>query len=256
MSKLEIHQIPVLQDNYVYLAHDAAGGATAVVDPAVAAPVLEALDEKGWRLTHILNTHHHGDHVGGNMEIKARTGCTIVGPGPDAARIPGIDVEVGDGDSFTLGEAQAQVFFVPGHTRGHIAYWFPESAALFCGDTLFALGCGRLFEGTPEQMWSSLSRLRELPAETRVYCAHEYTQANARFALSVEPGNPELQARADDIDRLRAQGIPTVPSTLAEERATNPFLRPDSENLQQTVGLPGGDPVAVFAETRRRKDVF
>ncbi len=256
MSQLEIHQIPVLQDNYVYLAHDAAGDATAVVDPAVAGPVFEVLEAKGWTLTHILNTHHHGDHVGGNMELKEGTGCTIVGPGADAARIPGIDVELGDGDSYRIGEAEAKVFFVPGHTRGHIAYWFPESTALFCGDTLFALGCGRLFEGTPQQMWASLSRLTELPDETRVYCAHEYTQANARFALSVEPGNPDLQARAAEIDRMRAQGIPTVPSTLGDERATNPFLRPDSENLQRTVGLLGGELAAVFAETRRRKDVF
>jgi hydroxyacylglutathione hydrolase len=253
---LEIHQIPVLKDNYVYLVHDRARGQVAAVDPAVAKPVLDALAARRWRLTHILNTHHHPDHVGGNLELKQATGCTIVGPRADAARIPGIDVEVGDGDRLSLGASTATVFDVPGHTRGHIAYWFEEEAALFCGDTLFALGCGRLFEGTPVQMWSSLSRLAALPDDTRVYCAHEYTQANARFALSVEPGNAALVARAKDIDRLRAAGLPTVPSTMGQERETNPFLRPTSRELQRRLGLEGSTPVEVFAETRRRKDHF
>lgn len=256
MSKLEIHQIPVLSDNYVYLARDPASAATAVVDPAVVEPVLDALAERGWTLTHILNTHHHMDHVGGNMELKAHTGCTIVGPRADRARIPGIDVEVGDGERYMLGEAEAQVFDVPGHTRGHIAYWFAESQALFCGDTLFAMGCGRLFEGTPEQMWTSLSKLKALPGETRIFCAHEYTQANGRFALSVEPGNEDLVARMREVDEKRAQGLPTVPSTIEAELATNPFLRPDSAHLQETVGLPGGGLVEVFARTRALKDSF
>ncbi len=256
MAKLEIHQIPVLSDNYVYLVHEPETEATAVVDPAVSEPVLAALEEKGWRLTHILNTHHHGDHVGGNLEIKARTGCTVVGPRADRDRIPGIDVEVGDGETYALGNAMARVFDVPGHTRGHIAYWFEESAALFCGDTMFAMGCGRLFEGTPQQMWRSLSRLMELPAETRIYCAHEYTEANGRFALSVEPANSDLIQRMKEVERLRREGRPTVPSTLEEELRTNPFLRPDSTELQRTLGLEGADLVTVFAETRRRKDEF
>lgn len=256
MSRLEIRQIPVLNDNYVYLAHCPKSGQTAVVDPAVAGPVLDTLKQTGWTLTHILNTHHHGDHTGGNLELKAETGCTIVGPRADKDRIPGIDVEVGDNDSYTMGEATAQVFDVPGHTRGHIAYWFADSDALFCGDTLFVMGCGRLFEGTPKQMVQSLSKFDALPGQTRVYCAHEYTQNNGRFALTVEPGNDALKALMKDVDAKRAKGIPTVPSTLEQERATNPFLRPSSANIQATLGMQGADIVDVFAEVRRLKDSF
>ncbi len=256
MSRLDIKQIPVLNDNYVYLAHCPETGATAVVDPAVTGPVFDALDQTGWTLTHILNTHHHGDHTGGNLEIKAQTGCTIVGPRADRDRIPGIDVEVGDGDTYALGKASAKVFDVPGHTRGHIAYWFEESEALFCGDTLFVMGCGRLFEGTPAQMVNSLAKFDALPDSTRVYCAHEYTQSNGRFALTVEPQNEALQSLMRDVDAKRRQGIPTVPSTLGQERATNPFLRPSSADIQATLGMPGADIVDVFAEVRRLKDNF
>jgi hydroxyacylglutathione hydrolase len=256
MAELEIVRIPALRDNYLWLARDPASGATAVIDPAEAEPVMAELKSRGWRLTHILNTHHHADHVGGNAALKAATGCIIVGPRADAARIPGIEVEVGEGDTYRLGEAETRVFDVPGHTSGHIAYWFPESRALFCGDTIFALGCGRLFEGTPAQMWSSISKLRRLPPETRVYCAHEYTQSNARFALTVEPTNEALVARAAAVDRKRARGEATVPSTLGEEVATNPFLRADRPELLAAAGLDGLDPVAVFGEVRRRKDRF
>lgn len=255
-SDMEILQIPVLSDNYVYLLHDAASGQTGVVDPAVVAPVLAALKEKGWSLTHVLNTHHHGDHTGGNLELKAATGCQIVGPAADAERIPGIDVQVADGDNFALGNQTATVFDVPGHTKGHIAFWFEDAKALFCGDTLFALGCGRIFEGTPTQMWTSLQKFLALPDETRVYCAHEYTQSNARFAVTVEPDNQRLIQRAAQIDELRSKGIPTVPSTIGEERQTNPFLRPDSAGLQQTIGSSGAGIIDVFAETRRLKDNF
>jgi hydroxyacylglutathione hydrolase len=256
MSALEIHQIPTRKDNYVYLAREKGGGMVAAVDPSDAQPVLEALGRLGWQLTHILATHHHNDHVGGVPEIKAKTGCVVVGPRADRDRIPDIDVEVGDGDTYAVGEAVARVFDTPGHTKGHIAYWFPQSHALFCGDTLFALGCGRLFEGTAQQMWTSLSKFRAVPDETLVYCAHEYTQANARFALTVEPGNAALAARARHIDEMRAAGKPTVPSAMGEERATNPFLRADLPELKKAIGMASADPVAVFAEVRGRKDKF
>ncbi|MCU0839614.1 MAG: hydroxyacylglutathione hydrolase [Rhodospirillales bacterium] len=254
MAALTIEQIPVLRDNYVYLVHDSASGLTAAVDPAVAEPVTAALAVRGWRLTHILNTHHHGDHTGGNLPLKAATGCTIVGHGADAHRIPGIDVAVGDGESFAFGRTAAQIIAVPGHTLGHIAYWFAEARAVFCGDTLFSLGCGRLFEGTAAMMWQSLGRLRQLPDETRVCCAHEYTQSNAAFALTIDPANPALRERAAAVAALRRQGLPTVPSRLGDEKAANPFLRADAPALAAVVG--SDDPVAVFGEIRRRKDVF
>ncbi|HLO76910.1 MAG TPA: hydroxyacylglutathione hydrolase [Magnetospirillum sp.] len=257
MARLVIRQIPVLSDNYVYLLHEPESGATAAVDPAVPQPVLAALAESGWRLSHILNTHHHHDHVGGNLELKRLTGAQVVGARRDATRIPGIEVEVGDGDTFLLGHAAAMVLDTPGHTVGHIAFWFPDSHALFCGDTLFSLGCGRLFEGSAEQMWDSLAKLRDLPPETLVHCAHEYTAANGRFARLVERDNAALTARLDQVARLRAANQPTVPQSLSEERATNPFLRADHPAVAQAVGLPPGTPPArVFAELRRRKDVF
>jgi hydroxyacylglutathione hydrolase len=253
---LQIEQIPVLSDNYVYLVHEPTAGLTAVVDPAVTEPVVAALTRHGWRLTHILNTHHHHDHVGGNEALKAATGCVIVGPRADRERIPGIDIALGDGDVFEFGGSRARVFDVPGHTRGHIAYHFAAEHALFCGDTLFALGCGRMFEGTAPEMWASLDKLRRLPGDTRVYCAHEYTQSNGRFALSVEPGNADLVARMQEVDARRAANQPTVPSTLAEELATNPFLRPDSAEIQAAVACVGAPLHEVFGATRARKDVF
>lgn len=255
MARLVVHQIAVLSDNYIYLAHEPESGATAVIDPAVAAPVLAVLAAKGWRLTHILNTHHHGDHTGGNLELKAATGAQVVGARKDAQRIPGIDMEVGEGESFLLGHAAAMVMETPGHTSGHIAFWFPDSQALFCGDTLFSLGCGRMFEGTAHEMWHALVRLRDLPGDTLVYCAHEYTGANGRFARLVERDNPAMLARVDEVARLA--GRPSVPSTLTQERAANPFLRADVPAVARAVGMAAGtDPILVFAELRRRKDVF
>lgn len=253
---LQVYQFPCRSDNYGFLAHDPNLNVTASIDTPEEGPINTALEENGWRLTHILNTHHHGDHTGANIALKERWGCTIVGAANDAERIPGIDVRMADGDKYQFGSLIADVFEVPGHTTGHIAYYFSSEDIAFVGDTLFALGCGRLFEGTPEMMWNSLQKLMALPDETIVYCAHEYTQSNAQFALSVEPGNAELVARSREIDALRAEGKPTVPTTIGLERATNPFLRPMSENLQETVGLSGADLVSVFTETRLRKDNF
>jgi len=253
---LDIRLIPALKDNYIYLARESSSGEVAAIDPSLSQPVFAALAATGWKLTHILNTHHHFDHTGGNLELKQATGAAIVGPRADRDRIPGIDIALSDGETWHLGAAPAKVLDIPGHTRGHIAFWFERDRALFCGDTLFAMGCGRMFEGTAPQMWASLSKLAALPDETRVYCGHEYTQANARFALTVEPDNKALQARAAEVDRLRADGRPTIPSTIGLERATNPFLRPTSPGLMRGLGIVGADPVAVFAETRRRKDSF
>ena len=238
---LDIVQIPVLSDNYIYLVHDAISGATTVIDPAVADPVLGAAAARGWTISDIWNTHWHPDHTGANLAIKAASGCRITGPAGEAARIPGLDRTVAEGDTVALGTVTARVIDVPGHTAGHNAYWFDADAALFCGDTLFALGCGRLFEGTAPQMHASLAKLMALPDATRVYCAHEYTQANARFAVTVEPGNADLAVRVLAIDAARAAGQPTVPSTIGLERATNPFVRAD---------------VAEFTARRAAKDGF
>jgi hydroxyacylglutathione hydrolase len=256
MSKLIVHQFPCLSDNYGYLLHDPETGATAAIDTPEVAPILNALEEKGWTLTHILNTHHHFDHAGGNLELKEKTGCTIIGPKGEAQRIPGIDTALGDGDTCPFGSREAKVLEVGGHTLGHIAYYFPQDGIAFVGDALFALGCGRIFEGTAEQMWTSLQKLMGLPDDTVVYCAHEYTQANARFAATIEPANKALQERIREIDAKRAEGKPTVPTTIGLEKATNPFLRPMSEDVQKTLNLVGAPLVDVFAETRARKDSF
>ncbi len=256
MAPFEIVLVPALSDNYVYLAHDADSGATAVVDPAEAPPVIAALEARGWNLTHILNTHHHGDHIGGNKELVARYGPVLVGPRAETARIPGMDITVGEGDRVDVAGHEGVVYETPGHTSGHIAFWFADSDALFCGDTLFALGCGRVFEGTMAQMWDSMAKLRGLPGTARIYCGHEYTLSNARFALSVDPDNARLQARARAFEETRARGEPTIPAVLADERDTNPFLRADDPGFAAVLGMPGADPVAVFAETRGRKDRF
>lgn len=256
MAKLQVHQFPCLSDNYGYLIHDAESQLTAAIDTPEIEPLNAALKQLNWKLTHIFNTHHHFDHAGGNLALKTQWQCQIIGSKTDADRIPGIDILVGDGDGFDFGGHKVEVIDVSGHTLGHIAYYFPDDTVLFSGDALFALGCGRLFEGTPAQMWQSLQKLLTLPDETLVYCAHEYTQSNARFALSVEPQNDQLQQRSREIDTLRAAGQPTVPSTLGLEKATNPFLRPMSHDLQQTIDMAGAPLVDVFAKTRQLKDHF
>lgn len=256
MSNLEVELIPAFSDNYIFLAYDREAGVCAVVDPGEEAPVLKRLDELGLKLTHILNTHHHFDHTGANLALKEKFGLTIAGPAGEGDKIPGLDVPLDEGDTFDFGPHRAAILNVGGHTLGHIAWHFADEKVAFVGDTLFALGCGRIFEGTADQMWTSLSKLAALPADTKVYCAHEYTMANAAFAVTVEPGNQALLDRVEQIKKMRADDIPTVPTTIGLELETNPFLRPDSANLQQTVGLVGGDAVAVFAETRSRKDNF
>lgn len=256
LPPLQIAVFPMLSDNYGFLLHDPPSLETAVVDPAEAGAALEACAAQGWRLSHILNTHHHGDHVGGNLELKAKTGCTIIGPAYDRDRIPGIDIAVDEASGADFGGRRAQVFFVPGHTRGHIAYWFAADKALFCGDTLFSLGCGRLFEGTPQQMWSSLLKLRALPDDTRIYCAHEYTQSNARFALTAEPENVALKQKVEAVAAARAAGRFTIPSDLATEKACNPFLRADQPTLRRRFGVAGTSDADVLGAIRAAKDRF
>lgn len=254
---LEIIQLPALNDNYIFLLHEPVSGKTAAVDPAEAEPVLAALQEKGWRLDYILNTHHHADHVGGNLALKRQTGCRIVGAKADSHRIPGIEIEVDHGDTFQLGDEALQIIATPGHTLGHIVYYSAGSEALFCGDTLFSLGCGRLFEGSAEQMWHSLQLLKALPSATRVYCAHEYTQANARFAATIEGDNSELQKRIAEIEILRSQNLSTLPSTIELEKATNPFFREDSSTIRQAINVNSeASAVVAFARIRQLKDQF
>lgn len=253
---LQCHILPVLQDNYVYLIHDPASQQTAAVDPSVAGPVLETLHEKGWMLTHIFSTHHHGDHVGGNRALKSVTQCEIIGFAGDAHRIPGIERKMEDEEEFAWGGDVVRILFIPGHTLGHIAYYFVRSGWVFCGDTLFSLGCGRLFEGTASQMHHSLQKLAALPNETLLYCGHEYTEANARFALTVEPTNLALRERANDVRGLRAYQHPTLPSAIGMEKATNPFLRTHSPEIRAELGMENASDEEVFAELRKRKDGF
>jgi hydroxyacylglutathione hydrolase len=239
---LEIVRIPVLSDNYVWLVHDPRSGETTVIDPAVAGPVLAEAEERGWKISQIWNTHWHPDHTGGNSEIKAATGCFVTGPAAEAGRIPTLDRLVAEGDVVKLGEVEARVIEVPAHTAGHIAYHLPTEGRIFVGDTLFAMGCGRLFEGDAGQMHRNMDRLAQLPPETEVYCAHEYTLANGRFAVTVEPDNAALLHRMAEVEAARAAGLATVPTTIALELATNPFMRASS--------------VEEFAERRRGKDNF
>lgn len=248
-------QFPCLDDNYGALVHDSETGATAAVDAPDGEAVLKALDEAGWTLTDILVTHHHADHTQGIPALKARFPRAVVtAPAKEAGRIGGVDRPVGEGDTASVGRLHAKVIETPGHTAGHVVYWFEGQDVLFAGDTLFALGCGRVLETPLDTMWASLSKFARLPSETQVYAGHEYTAANARFALTVDPGNATLKHRAAEVEALRAAGKPTLPTTLEIERATNPFLRTDNPAVQAAVGLAGADPAAVFAELRERKN--
>lgn len=251
---LQIHQFPCLQDNYGFLAHDPASGATATIDTPDAKEILRQAEAKSWRITDIWNTHWHPDHAGGNAAIKAATGARVTGPAEVERIGQAPDAVVREGDVVRLGDFTARVLDVGGHTLGHIAYVFDAEKVGFVGDALFALGCGRLFEGTPQQMWTSLQKIAALPDDATLYCAHEYTQANARFAVTVDKANPALEARVAEIDRLRAAGKPTVPMTLRLEKATNPFLRAPA--LKAAVGRPDAEDWEAFAEIRKRKDNF
>ncbi|MBN8830087.1 MAG: hydroxyacylglutathione hydrolase [Sphingomonadales bacterium] len=228
MAELDIVRVPVLNDNFVWLVHDAPSGETVVVDPSVAEPVLAAAAQRGWTISQIWNTHWHGDHIGGNAGIVAATGARVTAPAAELAKIPAVDCAVGEGDRVRIGDHEASVLSVPAHTAGHIAYHFAEDRAIFVGDTMFAMGCGRLFEGTPEQMYANMRRFEALPDETRVYCAHEYTLSNGKYALRAEPDNAAVKARMAEVEAARARGEATVPTTIGAERATNPFLRAGS----------------------------
>lgn len=254
---LHVVRIGAFDDNYIWLLRDPVSGATALVDPGDAEAAAAALDARGWTPTHVFVTHHHNDHIGGLAALKARfPAARVFAARADARRIAPVDVFLDDGDCVDFGALTGRVLAAPGHTSGHIVYWFERAAALFCGDALFSQGCGRLFEGTPAQMWASLLKLRALPPETAVYCAHEYTAGNARFAAAIEPANAAVAARNAETARRRAAGLPTVPSLLADECVLNPFLRADDPALQAALGMSGADPVAVFADVRARKDVF
>ncbi|MCP4395265.1 MAG: hydroxyacylglutathione hydrolase [Alphaproteobacteria bacterium] len=252
MAKLEIVPVLALNDNYAYLLHDEETGVTGVIDASEADPVMAAIEERGWELSYILSTHHHWDHTGGNLSVKEKTGCKVVGAKLDAHRIPGIDVELSGGDEFKLGNSVAKITEIPGHTTGHIAFYFEEAEAVFCGDTLFSLGCGRIFEGTPAQLWNSIQKLRALPDETKMYCGHEYTYDCAGFAAYVEPENPYLREYVQKIVALRQAGEPTMPTTILTEKRCNPFMRADVSEFQKTMGMEGEDSAKVFANIGKR----
>ena len=254
MAELEVHQFPCLSDNYGVILRDPASGAVATIDVPDAAAVRNALGEKGWSLTHILVTHHHWDHTQGVEEIKRETGAKVIGPAGEADKIPGLDSAVGDGETFRFGEYDVEVTATPGHTAGHIILHIPAANVAFVGDTLFAMGCGRVNEGSMDQMWESVSKVSALPEQTALYCGHEYTVANARFALTVDPGNDALKARAKHVEALRADGKPTLPTSVGEERATNPFLRAADPAIREHLGMTDATDSAVFAEIRERKN--
>ena len=257
MGSLEIRQFMCLDDNFGVLAHDPGSGATLAVDVPDADAVAAELDKAGWKLTHILITHHHADHTQGLKALKQKTGAHVIGPVKSASRFAEFDQSVGDGDAVRFGDGEIRCIATPGHTLDQISYWIPDAAVAFTGDTLFAMGCGRIFEGTPDMMWASMEKLRAtLPPHTEIYCGHEYTLANARFAVTVDPSNSALAERLAEVEALRAAGKPTLPTTMALEMQTNPFLRAGDPGVQEGVGLAGAPADEVFAEVRRRKDSF
>ncbi|MGC1324472.1 MAG: hydroxyacylglutathione hydrolase [Xanthobacteraceae bacterium] len=253
---IETYLFPCLTDNFGVLIHDSASGTTASIDAPEAGPVEAALKKTGWRLSDILVTHHHADHTAGIGELKARHKCRVVAPRAEAERIADVDETVGEGDAVRVGALEGRVIETPGHTSGHISYFFPVDKLAFVGDTLFSIGCGRVIEGNPEMMWRSLLKLRSLPDYTRFYCGHEYTEANIRFAKTIEPNNRALAARAEEVTRLLAAGEPTIPATIGAEKAANPFLRADAAEVAKSVGLAGSPAADVFAEIRSRKNKF
>lgn len=256
IQPLDIKLIPCLTDNYAVLAHDPESDATILVDVPDADAISAALDETGWKLTHILITHHHWDHVQGLDDIKHKTGAMVYGPAASKQAIKGIDHGLSDGDEIILGDQQVYALGTPGHTLDHISYWLPKAELAFTGDTLFAMGCGRVFEGSLKDMWFSVDKLAKLPAETNIYCGHEYTKANGEFCLTIEPDNDLLKQRMDHVEALRAQGKPTLPTTILDELATNCFLRANHPDVKASLGMSDAEDAEVFAEIRTRKDNF
>jgi hydroxyacylglutathione hydrolase len=252
----ETHLFVCLKDNYGVLLHDPSTGATAAIDAPEAAPIEAALAERGWRLTDILVTHHHADHTGGIAALKKKHLCRVVAPRKEASKIQNIDVTVREGDVVQVGSMVGRILETPGHTAGHISYWFKQDKLAFVGDTLFSVGCGRILEGTPEMMWQSLLKIRNLPADTQLYCGHEYTAANVHFALSIEPKNSALRARAEEVVRLIEKKRPTIPTTIQQEKSYNPFLRADLHSVAGAINMEGANPESVFATIRARKDKF
>ena len=251
---LDIVTVPCLSDNYAYLVKGPEG--VCLIDAPESGPIIAALEERGWTLGTILITHHHHDHVGGVEALRARYGCEVVGPEAERDKLPPLDIGVRDGDRGGEGLSETVTIAVPGHTLGHVAYHFPQAGAVFTADSLMALGCGRVFEGTPEMMWESLSKLAALPPETMVYSGHEYTASNARFALTIEPGNEALKLRAEAVEQARAEGRPTAQVALSLELETNPFLRAPRPEVKRLLGMENATDAAVFAEIRGRKDRF
>jgi hydroxyacylglutathione hydrolase len=252
----ETHLFACLKDNYGVLLHDPSTGATAAIDAPEAAPIEAALAAKGWRLTDILVTHHHADHTGGIEQLKKKYLCRVVAPRKEAGKIPMPDVTVREGDMVSVGSLVGRVLETPGHTAGHISYWFKQDKVAFVGDTLFSVGCGRIIEGDPEMMWNSLLKIRNLPADTQIFCGHEYTAANVHFALTIEPKNSALRARAEEVVRLTEQKKPTIPTTVQQEKSYNPFLRADLHSVASAIGMEDAGAVNVFATIRARKDKF